>query len=324
MTATGPSTSADPSAGPNGTSAETGTTMADSDGTASDSGTDSGDEVCSIQLPPPAACNSAAPVQPPPMKAIGGSRALRVQGTSDMLDDDGHARGGGNFIDVPDDPPGSECSTFEQDCPDGFKCMPWANDGGGSWNATRCAPLDPNAAQVGDPCSVEGSGVSGVDNCELGAMCWRVDAATNTGTCIELCGCSAENPICETPNSFCSITNQGALAICLSVCNPLDPDSCSEGDGCYFTSGYFVCAADASGEAGNVGDPCQFLNVCNPGLMCVAGSSFPGCNAQGCCSSLCTVGDDSPCVDGQACVAMYDEGQAPDACLAEVGACVIP
>ena len=39
-----------------------------------------------------------------------------------------------------------ECDLFEQDCPPGEKCMPWANDGGGAWNATRCSPVADNPA----------------------------------------------------------------------------------------------------------------------------------------------------------------------------------
>jgi hypothetical protein len=65
-----------------------------------------------------------------------------------------------------------ECDLWKQDCPPGEKCMPWANDGGGSWNATRCTPLAEDPRQPGEPCTVEGSGVSGRDDCDIRAMCW--------------------------------------------------------------------------------------------------------------------------------------------------------
>ena len=51
-----------------------------------------------------------------------------------------------------------ECNLFEQDCPVGEKCMPYADDGGGSWNSTTCSPVMENPGQRGDECSVEGSG----------------------------------------------------------------------------------------------------------------------------------------------------------------------
>ena len=55
----------------------------------------------------------------------------------------------------------------------------WANDGGGAWNATKCEEIPPEPDGVGEPCTVEISGTSGVDTCVLGAMCWDVDPETN-------------------------------------------------------------------------------------------------------------------------------------------------
>ena len=216
-----------------------------------------------------------------------------------------------------------ECDIWAQDCPEGEKCMPWANDGGGSWNATRCSPLDPNPSAVGDPCTVEGSGVSGIDNCDLGAMCWEVDPQTNNGVCIELCSCSEANPVCNTPNTACGISNDGVLVLCLPVCNPLDPTGCSQGQGCYGVGDTFQCAPDQSAGMGMVGDDCAFLNGCDPGNFCANVASVPGCSgdAPGCCSAFCTLGDDASCLDGQVCTPWFAAGQAPDECLGTIGAC---
>jgi hypothetical protein len=215
-----------------------------------------------------------------------------------------------------------ECDIFLQDCPDGDKCMPWANDGGGSWNATRCSPLDPAPVDIGGDCTVEGSGVSGIDNCVLGSMCWDVDPMTNMGYCLELCSCTPVNPVCNTPNTTCAIVNNGVLPLCLGVCNPLDVDACADGEVCVASGDYFLCAPDASGDLGAAGDPCEFINVCDPGLFCAQADSVPGCAGSfGCCSSLCTVGDDGNCEVGQECVPLYEEGSAPDECLGSVGGC---
>src|SRR5690349_13167900 len=62
---------------------------------------------------------------------------------------------GGDFIPVPDWPFGDECDIWEEDCPEGYKCMPWANDGGNAWNATRCSPIAPDAHAPGESCTVE-------------------------------------------------------------------------------------------------------------------------------------------------------------------------
>ncbi len=220
-----------------------------------------------------------------------------------------------------------ECDMFAQDCPDGEKCMPWANDGGNAWNATRCSPIDDNPAQIGDECLVEGSGVSGLDNCDVGAMCWDVDAETNAGTCAAMCTGDPSNPLCEDPDTTCINVNDGAIVLCLPVCDPLLQD-CAEGQACYGINNSFTCVPDASGEMGLYADPCEFINACDPGLFCANAEAVPGCvGSVGCCSEFCDLDDpggDDQCsglAGGQACVAWSEE---PEPGLEAVGACVIP
>jgi len=222
-----------------------------------------------------------------------------------------------------------ECDIWAQDCDEGEKCMPWANDGGNAWNATRCTPLDPNPAQVGDPCTVEGSGVSGIDNCALSSMCWNVDPETNEGTCVEFCSGSEANPVCEDPGTSCSILNEGALILCLPNCDPLLQD-CADGEGCYVTNDTFSCVPDAGGEMGAFGEGCEFLNVCDPGLFCANPDGVPNCQGSiGCCSEFCDLTAPDPdamctgAAGGQMCTPWYEEGQAPPG-YEDVGACVIP
>jgi hypothetical protein len=96
-----------------------------------------------------------------------------------------------------------ECDIWQNNCPDGYKCMPWANDGGGSWNALKCSPIDPNPAKPGEPCTVEGNGVSGVDNCEAGAMCWNeyVPGCMTDGCCTPWCDLT--DPSCPGATQQC-------------------------------------------------------------------------------------------------------------------------
>jgi hypothetical protein len=246
-----------------------------------------------IDLPPPEACEEAA--QPEPGFAIEPMSPL----------------GGINI----------ECDIWAQDCPDGEKCMPWANDGGTSWNATRCSPVADVPVDIGGACTVEGSGVSGIDDCVLGAMCWGVDPETNMGACIELCSCTEVTPVCNTANATCSISNDGVLPLCLPVCNPNDAASCPDGEVCVPSNDVFVCTPDVSGAMGAAGDECQYVNVCDPGLFCANAEIVPGCTSIGCCSAFCSDDDASGCEAGQECIPWYEDGQAPDECLGTVGAC---
>ncbi|MBC8067400.1 MAG: ribulose phosphate epimerase [Deltaproteobacteria bacterium] len=221
-----------------------------------------------------------------------------------------------------------ECDVWAQDCPEEEKCMPWANDGGGSWNATRCSPLDPSPAQPGDECAVEGSGVSGIDNCDLSSMCWNVDE-NNMGTCVPFCMGTEANPVCEDPNTTCSIANEGTLILCLPNCDPLLQD-CEEGGACYPVDDAFVCGPDASADMGLYGEPCEFINVCDPGLFCANADVVPDCGASsGCCSAFCDLSDPDASANcpgaagGQECTPWYEEGQAPPG-FDDIGACAIP
>ena len=216
----------------------------------------------------------------------------------------------------------SQCDVWSQDCPDGEKCAPWANDGGSSWNATKCVPVDPNPKQPGDACVAPQGGVSGVDDCDEGAMCWDVDAETNEGVCVAFCEGSADDPMCA-PGSTCAIVNDGVLILCLPSCDPLLQD-CPGDDLCLPLGDVFGCVLDASGEMGAYGDPCEYANACDPGLVCLNPEYVPDCMAGGCCSPLCEVTAPNMCPgDGQECIAWYEEGMAPPG-YEDVGVCGIP
>jgi hypothetical protein len=247
--------------------------------------------------------------------------------TTDEPDDSGPVTAG--FINDPDGGGASvECDLWAQDCPRDEKCMPWSNDGSSAWNAARCSTLDPDPAQPGDVCAVEGSGVSGIDNCDLGAMCWDVDPETNQGVCVPFCMGSEANPICEDPSTTCTIANDGVLILCLPVCDPLLQD-CTDGQACYPIDDTFVCAPDTGGEMGAFGEACGFINVCDPGLFCSNPDLVPGCNSNGCCSAFCDLANPDASATcpgaggGQECTPWFAEGMAPPG-LENIGGCAIP
>lgn len=75
----------------------------------------------------------------------------------------------------------STCDLFTNDCPDGTKCMAVAEVDGGPWTATACMPLVDDPVGVGEPCTVQDSPTSGLDDCEAQAVCWYVDPALAGG-----------------------------------------------------------------------------------------------------------------------------------------------
>jgi len=228
-------------------------------------------------------------------------------------------------------PRGVECDIQNNCCPDGEKCMPYANDGGNSWNATKCMPIGPNPGKPGDPCTAEGSAVSGIDSCEAGAMCWNVDYQTMMGYCIGFCDGDHDNPTCAEPMTYCVVSANDVLRLCLPYCDPLLQD-CPNGDLCLYDGGNFSCFPDVSGDMGVFGDPCEYGNACDPGLNCLDPEYVPGCQAAGCCSPFCELDTDytpipapAPnCPDPQmACLNWFDPGTAPPG-QEKVGICGIP
>lgn len=216
-----------------------------------------------------------------------------------------------------------ECDPYAQDCDEGEKCAPVANDGGTSWNSTHCTPVPQTPDLLDQPCTVEGSGVSGIDSCDVGLMCWDVDGETNTGTCIELCGCGPVQPTCAGGGTVCSVANDGVLPLCLPTCDPLDSEAnCENGQGCYPVGDSFQCAPDASGDEGSPNTPCSFINGCDPGSACVSDDLVPGCVGAGCCTSFCDLDEPNSCSGGMVCEAWFPMGEEPLECHVDTGICV--
>jgi hypothetical protein len=244
--------------------------------------------------------------------------------------DDGGATEGEDDDAATDDAVGAEpdvgapfsCSTFDVSCPPGTKCNASVTGDGGSWDELSCHPLHPDPVGVGEPCEVWGGPGSGVDDCIDGAICWDVDLATSTGTCVAYCDGTLEDPTCVDDHR-CVQANGGVLNLCLPVCDPLVQD-CEAGTACYPAGLAFACISDASGASGAYGDPCAYVNVCDPGLACLGPAAVPGCTGEvGCCTPFCTV-ESATCPGlGQSCVAWFDEGTAPLG-LDDAGICMLP
>ena len=211
-------------------------------------------------------------------------------GSNTGATDDGCASDACGWSDVGSRP---WCDTWTQDCPEGEKCTPWADHGDTSWNARKCVPIAPNPKKIGEPCTVEGSSLSGVDDCEKGAMCWAVDPGTLMGTCVGMCMGSRLMPQCADPEAICFVPGSGILALCFPGCDPLVQD-CPAGDGCFPTpdGDDFDCFLAAGPNGGPPGEPCPFINTCQIGFMCAAPEAVPGCTGtDGCCTPFCDLTD---------------------------------
>jgi len=202
--------------------------------------------------------------------------------------------------------PEIECDVFAQDCGPGKKCTAWADNGGGAWNATKCVEVTGDKVP-GDVCTTAGGGVSGMDDCEVGAMCWNVNDR-NEGICVALCTGTPDAPVCDD-GFACAIANDGVLNLCLPTCDPLLQD-CAGADLCIPNGNNFLCVLDASGAGGKAGDACEALNGCDKGLVCLntaAASSECMQGATGCCSPFCDfVKQDTMCPPGTECVQWFD------------------
>ncbi|MBC8067026.1 MAG: ribulose phosphate epimerase [Deltaproteobacteria bacterium] len=231
------------------------------------------------------------------------------------------------FIPASDVGAGSfECDIWAQDCPAGMKCMWWADDGGPAWNALRCFDVvdDPNG--VGEPCTVVDSQVSGIDDCDYRSMCWEVDPDTLMGTCRSLCHGSEAYPTCDDPCETCPIGGSGFFVMCLPSCDPVVQD-CRDDYGCYPQGEGFQCFADASGDSGAPGEPCEFPNVCDPGSACIGAELVPECQGSGCCSPFCDLAAADDCaasIPGTVCTPWFSGGQSNGCVAATVGVCAVP
>ncbi|MFV8754274.1 hypothetical protein ACNOYE_27330 [Nannocystaceae bacterium ST9] len=211
---------------------------------------------------------------------------------------------------LPPDLPAIECLPramgFVGDCGEDEKCRYLVDPEFGPTG--RCVPLIAEG-QPGEPCTVSGES----DTCRSGSLCWAIDPASDEGVCVDYCSAFLA---CAADEQACLVGEDGLLALCLDRCVPTDPDACSPGWGCYDSpAGAWGCDRDQSGEAGSHGSPCECVNCCDPGLVCVSAGQVdtPECMAEGavgCCAEVCELpeqgGPDVACpTENEQCRAYY-------------------
>lgn len=216
------------------------------------------------------------------------------------------------------------CDPYAQDCPPGQKCAPYAV-GGSAWNATKCVDITGDGAP-NDPCIAPEGGAAGLDDCARGSFCWDVDK-NNAGTCVAQCSGSVMDPLCPAWH-LCTMFADGALAICLPICDPLT-DDCGVVAVCAFNGYAFACMFDLSGDQGQTNDPCEDPSACDDGLTCLdAASASLACDPQsasGCCQPLCALPDGACPNPDQQCKPWFTpDNPAPPGYYDNLGVCALP
>ncbi len=221
--------------------------------------------------------------------------------------------------DAPQDP--HECDLWLQDCPDGEKCIPYNGDGDAFWNDTKCFPVEPMPDALDEPCSAMDPGLSTGDSCEKGAVCWQVDPETGEGYCAPLCTGGPDEPQCPAGN-YCKIEDLALDTVCLQLCHPLVQE-CKHDGVCVPQNARFVCM-EKQRQVARQGAPCEDVNGCPEGLVCVSGQYVPGCVAPGCCTAWCDISNPDVCSEeGAECLPWFGESEPPSP-FENVGFCGLP
>lgn len=222
-----------------------------------------------------------------------------------------------------------DCDPWAQDCPACQKCVWYANDGTPPWNATRCRALPPEPRGVGETCTLEGNQHSGVNDCDLGAMCWDLGPEPNAGVCAALCTGSREDPGCPD-DSRCTVVLGSEAHLCIPTCDPLR-GSCPGAGACVFVDDApqgFVCVPPALVYPVDLGAPCSDVGAaCGEATVCAPRElAFDCLDPVGCCAAWCDLEDDSSCArqPGTSCAAwpLWSDGAPPG--YVHVGVCLAP
>jgi len=209
-------------------------------------------------------------------------------------------------------PTDDSCSLWNNDCPAGQKCNLSSNEDDGHWTTSKCVPLDPDPSDTAEACTVQDNPSSGLDNCGVSAVCLVQDSEALEGYCQPLCVGSESDPTCEDPARNCVFSTSGP-GLCIRHCDPLDPDTCPTGEGCYPETHLPQCLPDVSEpNRGAAFETCGVSNSCDPGQLCANASSIGACQDgdERCCTPWCDLAAPA-CPDPTTCLPVYIEGAAP-------------
>ena len=214
--------------------------------------------------------------------------------------------------------PSVECDPWQQDCPEGEKCVPYGSTGG-NWDANKCVAILGDG-QPGEACSYGGT-VEATDDCGAESYCWDVIDVDgqDIGTCAAFCQGTPDAPVCPEQTS-CLIANGDSITLCIPICDPVMQD-CDPGLACYFYIDAFNCVWTTQDIP--LGEPCSFINDCIGGTGCMPADVVPNCNGAACCASFCSLSQPDCPQMGTECAPFFEEMMAPDEYI-DVGICIEP
>lgn len=231
----------------------------------------------------------------------------------------------------PDSPQESaECHTWNDTCPEGFKCGAFSGDGSCYMSETHCVALSPEPRQLYQSCMVDADWChNGIDNCAKGLQCFSVDPQTLQGECYARCSGIDFPSTCDLPHVDCIGDDVETLTICAPICSPLG-SQCGPGALCApedSPPNKFICQESLGGNAAELFEPCKASNGCVAGHGCVSSLFASECNngEPTCCLPFCNILDQPACpgVDQQ-CVPWFADGIPLPASIKNVGICKIP
>lgn len=175
-----------------------------------------------------------------------------------------------------------ECDIWNEDCPEGSKCMPWDNTGGSS---TR-----PSARRSTRRRAWRAIGASAAGPTESRQL-RQAPAVLVHG---QRHGHRSLHQHVHRLRGVAELSERAELRhleqrLADPVFDGVRPAGAELSDGqiCFQGAFDFICDFDASGEEGQYGDACAYINVCDYGLFCATPAAVPGCvSAEGCCSEV--------------------------------------
>ncbi|MDC0719999.1 hypothetical protein [Nannocystis bainbridge] len=192
-------------------------------------------------------------------------------------------------LDLPQ--PGVACDPWQDDCPAGLKCKPYA-EGLGPWTDASCVPIADPSTPTGEACLEAEWSV--VDTCERGAVCHGYLGDQEEGRrCQEVCAGSPADPSCSDACSFCTM-NGTVAGVCMLRCDPRSP-SCPAGQRCLIEPTLPRFACGPGGELSAAGEPCVSPDYCKEGTACVDAALVPGCVEAQCCAPVCDLAGADAC-----------------------------
>ena len=225
----------------------------------------------------------------------------------------------------------AQCDLYAQDCPDGFRCLPWTFEGEFDPTATVCTPVAAEPVGHNEPCEVDYDDCT--DNCPPGDYCLG-STEFGGGLCVGFCDPNFDEVTCAEGDS-CTTCAKCGLGTCYPGCDPIAPDCPAEAPVCELDppGDGFMCLPIPEGTRAQ-GEQCDALFRCETGLICVGEDAVDGCDGLGaCCTELCDLDDGDPgCPNpAHACVDLFFDQEMPPGqehvgvcTLAELDPCAVP